>query len=395
MRSRQVRRVEATPRPERSAILIDRAIQQMNRSAVRARLARAAVAVPLLSFPAAGCGSAGASDAAAAGEPFDRVFVATEEVRLQPPADDPIGSVSAVEVWNDSWIVVDALQSNAKRFSPSGAWVSTIGRAGDGPGEFRTPLSAVAVSESRLLLYDIEGRVAFFDPAGEYVSGWRMSPGNPTGLSLSADGGELIVGGRKTSDEPDHSGERLFGVHRYSIDGAYLESFGRLPQPAHYAEASFFGTSAALVGNTVISAQQSRNHVHLRDLTTGREWTDTVGAAIYRAPDWSVVTGRGYGDLTRMTAAGMWLMRLVALDCSRYAAGFRITRDGEHFWQWVVRDLDGSELAATAPTRVRLASARDGRIHATRMDEDGNVDLLVLRLGDDLPPPACGPEERA
>jgi hypothetical protein len=54
--------------------------------------------------------------------------------------------------------VADERDGNVKLFDASGRYVRTLGRRGEGPGEFRAPLAVVFVSDSALLVADDRNR---------------------------------------------------------------------------------------------------------------------------------------------------------------------------------------------------------------------------------------------
>jgi hypothetical protein len=343
---------------------------------------------------AVGCDSAPHSQESAVAGSFEDLFTTVTRVRLEPPHGDPIGSVASVALWGDRFVIADAMQSNVKLFDRSGTWTQTVGRVGDGPGEFRTPLAAFPHTDGRLIVLDAMGRVAWFDSTGAFVAGWSTPPSLPHSLALDPDRGGIIISGRRTPDSPDEQSATPLSVHRYAVTGEPLESFAPLPPPLP-GEGSFLGTMAAIVGSTVVSGQLSRNVLHYRDLDSGVEWSHRVASGVYRPHDWSLVAGTTFiEETTAFFNAGMWLMRIIALDCSRYAVGFRTIRDGEHLWQWVVRDLDGSELGATEPTTAFLGSTHASQIYATRMHGDGEVDVLVLELAVERTSPCTDPSPR-
>jgi hypothetical protein len=70
--------------------------------------------------------------------------------------------------------VVDAKPAVIKVFSADGEFVRTIGREGEGPGEFR--VGFIAVRGPHLVLHDPRiGRTSVFDTAGTFVRSWNTS----------------------------------------------------------------------------------------------------------------------------------------------------------------------------------------------------------------------------
>lgn len=64
--------------------------------------------------------------------------------------------------------LLDQMLNEVKIFSPEGEYLRTIGREGEGPGEFRTPADMVFLPESRLaVLQRMPGRIVLLTLAGE------------------------------------------------------------------------------------------------------------------------------------------------------------------------------------------------------------------------------------
>ena len=70
--------------------------------------------------------------------------------------------------------VVDDKPAAVKVFSPDGKLVRTIGREGEGPGEFR--VGFIAVRGAHLVLHDPRvARTSVFDTSGTFLRGWHSS----------------------------------------------------------------------------------------------------------------------------------------------------------------------------------------------------------------------------
>jgi hypothetical protein len=74
----------------------------------------------------------------------------------------------------DRVYVVDSKPAVIKVFSPEGALVRTIGREGEGPGEFR--VGFIAVRGEHVVIQDPElGRTSVWDTAGAFLRSWHSS----------------------------------------------------------------------------------------------------------------------------------------------------------------------------------------------------------------------------
>lgn len=100
-----------------------------------------------------------------------------EESRFQGEDGTPaeLGQPRSIAV--DDWgrvYVVDAKPAAIKLFAPDGRFIRTIGREGEGPGEFR--VGFVAVQGQHLVLHDPQvARTSVYDTAGVFLRSWNSS----------------------------------------------------------------------------------------------------------------------------------------------------------------------------------------------------------------------------
>lgn len=128
-------------------------------------------------------------------------------------------------------------------YGPDGAYVRTIGRAGDGPGEFRSLASVDVTAADSIVAFDSGGRrVSVFDSSGVYARSWAFeSPGRgiyPGKARVLEDGTVVIafLRGRMPGDAPG-----LFREHGsvvwYSSNGNELGAIAQLPGQEWYYSA--------------------------------------------------------------------------------------------------------------------------------------------------------------
>src|SRR5690606_37252046 len=94
------------------------------------------------------------------------------ELRIGSP-DDPdyaFGTVTSLEVGPDGEIYsIHQRESSIRRWNGDGALLGAIGRAGDGPGEMRTP-RILGWRGDTLWVFDSRGsRITFFSAGGTYL----------------------------------------------------------------------------------------------------------------------------------------------------------------------------------------------------------------------------------
>ena len=96
---------------------------------------------------------------------------------MDGPDEYLFGSVGAITVDDDRNVyVLDDQARNVRVFDSAGTHVRTLGREGEGPGEFKVPIG-IAISEGRVLVRDpANGRVQLFDLETWEVEEWKYMP---------------------------------------------------------------------------------------------------------------------------------------------------------------------------------------------------------------------------
>ena len=131
----------------------------------------------------------------------------------------------AVALSDGRWVVTD--NSDYKVYSPTGAYLSTIGRRGSGPGEFRQARAAcITTGDTILAIHYSRPRVSVFDGSGALVRDFTVEK-SYIAPPCFADGSFLAVG----SSRPDPA-DPVFHVAeltRVSPGGTELGTFGPVP----------------------------------------------------------------------------------------------------------------------------------------------------------------------
>jgi len=110
----------------------------------------------------------------------------TGEIRIFKPGRFTVDARDNVYIEDDSDMVI-------KVFDPQGKYLRTIGRKGNGPGEFENIGYLFILPDGRLMVTDYGNRrTSFLDPNGDYLSSfqWRRSMGqvhlaSDTSITLS------------------------------------------------------------------------------------------------------------------------------------------------------------------------------------------------------------------
>lgn len=134
---------------------------------------------------------------------FTDAFPVIDSVLLEATAEQPIVRVSGFEVDDQGrMLIADASERVIRVHSPSGRLLYSIGRSGDGPGEFRQPRFLIPLAGDSLIVGESSGRLHRFigdsvvrtwqlDGVG-FVSGIARGPSGEI-VASAADGRESEV----------------------------------------------------------------------------------------------------------------------------------------------------------------------------------------------------------
>ncbi len=100
---------------------------------------------------------------------------------LDAPPERQLHDVLDFTVLDDGtfWVIDGSETRLIRRFAPDGAFLGTVSRAGDGPGEFRSPFRMSQLDDGRVVMLDAArpDRVQIFDAAGDWLETVALAPG--------------------------------------------------------------------------------------------------------------------------------------------------------------------------------------------------------------------------
>ncbi len=167
--------------------------EQMARRGHRIR----AAAVPLilaLGLTACETGSPADRTIVPTGMPFAEMFRLVQVITPEQTPESPIAVISGTSWDGDHIAIADASEGNAKLFEGDGSLVATLGRRGEGPGEFRAARYPDLL-DGRLLVADGQGgRVSVWTDAGELEREIEVGIGFVSGFASLPDGRLVFTG---------------------------------------------------------------------------------------------------------------------------------------------------------------------------------------------------------
>lgn len=130
-----------------------------------------------------------------------------------------LGSVRGFDVDDDGRIyVVDGQAQDVRVFSPDGEHIVTIGRGGEGPGEFGRPDYVRVTADHRIVVRDPPWRFSVFSREGEYQGGWLLLSGFSTSTPFFLDSQQRVL-------NPTRPGVLV----RYTLAGSVVDT---VPEPS-------------------------------------------------------------------------------------------------------------------------------------------------------------------
>lgn len=180
-------------------------------------------------------------------------LVTAESELLAHPTDIAVGRSGTI-------YVADARANRVLMLGPEGRVIQTIGREGQGPGEFSRP-SAIAQGDTGLVVFDAgNARVELFSPDGQFRASYPVPPEALAGpISICGDGSMLVA-----SMGADSSLALKFGM-----SGELLNHYGR-PIVEQLTMYDFASMKARIADGAV--PDEFRNNVLTVQDDDGRVW---------------------------------------------------------------------------------------------------------------------------
>ena len=120
--------------------------------------------------------------------------------------------------------IIDSGNSCIQVFDGSGSHQKTIGRAGNGPGDFSRPLDMAIDSQNNLIVSDyLNRRIQVLDSNGEYIQGFKTEEGFASAIAVNKKNELMMYNHFKAL-------KSLFYVFIYDYDGSCIKEIVKVRQ---------------------------------------------------------------------------------------------------------------------------------------------------------------------
>lgn len=330
---------------------------------------------------------------------------------LNAPVNQAFELISDLAVTADGAVaVVDNRSTRVGLFGPDGDWLRDIGRQGEGPGEFVSPLW-IEVSRDSLFVWDVRlRRLSAFTADGEFAASWPISDKSSSG-KLAVVGGLLVDEAEWGQlHDPSPAQGALVQRNRSGVVGDTLVGPFRVPEygwqvvdqatgSGHMTNPPVFavGPVWTIGGNTlyVLFPRESKIvAVALTDGTVKKRLELPSSARLVTSDDQrryaSALVGRFGGDVDAVEGGTVFADTIPAY------AGL-VVDNQERIWvsehdpaafvdrhvgsTWTVIDLGRNNLwAVEFPERFRLLRVRSGLAYGIARDETAVEIVHVYRV---------------
>lgn len=158
------------------------------------------------------------------------VFVLEEELSIgeaEGREEYMFSRIRSVAVDDEERIyILDTTEAHVKVFDQKGKYIRTIGRDGQGPGEFQSPLVLSITSQNELVVEDFTNRLSFFSLEGEFKRNLLTAKTGALGIDMDSEGNIIATVIVREKENPRYE------IKKFDSELNYLHSLGSSPLPS-------------------------------------------------------------------------------------------------------------------------------------------------------------------
>ena len=156
----------------------------------------AAAYLVLVAVACTACGDGGASDRTIepTARPFAEMFRLVRVIIPEQSPESPIVRISGATWSGNGFAIADVSEGNAKLFDSDGVRIATVGRSGEGPGEFVSARYPELVNTRLFVADGGSGRVSVWTTSGELDREIVHGIGYVSGFAVLSDGRLVLAG---------------------------------------------------------------------------------------------------------------------------------------------------------------------------------------------------------
>ncbi len=299
--------------------------------------------------------------------PFDSAFVTQHTLNLISNESAVLASIADVALSSAGHILIaDRIDANVKIYDDAGNWVRTLGRLGDGPGEFRRPIAVAATGDSVFVLDARHARLSLFLMTGQFLESIAIRVIRPSGLGIAGDS-LLLIAGHGRVDEVNAL-VILPTLHTLDFAGNIRRSHSPERKRERLYEANFSEALLDVHRMRAVLGDRTSNIVRIVNLESDSTQSVTLTPTGYSLPRWPRrrFTGEGSEQLRRLTDwanAQSWLLGLWYLEPGFVLGRFSNPID-RHLGRYALAALDGGPAPPPPPlcsSTSKVAAVHHGR----------------------------------
>ena len=305
--------------------------------------------------------------------------------------------------------VTDDYAGGVVVLSPDLTYVRTLGRSGDGPGEFRHVSTVQILPGDSVFVFDRNlSRITAFGPGSSEPAYAQRLPGGPYRTVFQTPKGFVAIHSPSYEASGADVGTKAEWLLRLRQDGSVADSLFAYPRKDNlvYRRGDPRGGGAVSIsnhpfghrpfvqmlhGDTVRAAYTSSLalEVTVIDIETGRQKafshpTPTVGVTRDELASAADSKSTRFARMLRDGAPYAWppITGVVAGDAGLVLLGIR--RTDRKIWEWALFREDGTHIASVAlPSGVVVYALHEGRIIGSIVDEFDTPRIVAYRMGTD------------